>query len=624
MLHLLHPPIEPWLVRGERGVALNLFADRGPGLAIWLRCEPGNEARTIAMRPAGRVAGLHRFEAELPWDAHNQPTVYCFKVIERGQQCWLAADGKHARLPHRDQMFRIHRSERPPAWVRDQVFYQIFPDRFCQGDPSLAVRDGEYVYGTRRRPVVARPWGELPSRQHLAIEFYGGDLVGVLDRLDYLQHELGATALYLNPIFTSGSNHKYDTDDYYNVDPHLGGNQALAALAAELRRRGMRLLLDAVVNHTATNHPWFNLHGQHDTVGAAQSPESPWRAWYAFDAAGEYVGWNGSRSLPVLDFACEGVQRQVYAGEDAIVRHWLRPPYSIDGWRLDVIHMLGEGSGATNNAHHVRGLRRAVREESRDAYVLGEHFAEATRWLQGDQEDGAMNYYGFAHPLREWLAGADIEGAPSALATPDLAGWLDAARGRIPHDNQLAQLNLLDSHDTARFLTVLGGDTALMKLAVTMLFTWPGVPCIYYGDEIGLEGENDPDCRRCFDWDRARWDQDLFEHYRARIALRAGHAELRHGACLVLHAEGDVLAFARFLPDAATVVAINRGRAPADLRLPVWKLPVAAGAWRGATRRMPLERGEHGEQVLPIAVPARGEIVAHADTAAGEPAQGSR
>ncbi len=341
----------------------------------------------------------------------------------------------------------------------------------------------------------------------------------------------------------------------------------------------MRLVLDAVVNHTATNHPWFNLHGRHDTVGAGQSPDSPWRSWYVFDDAGGYAGWNGHPSLPVLDFASPEVQRQVYGGPDAIVRHWLRPPCSIDGWRLDVVHMLGEGSGATNNAHHVREFRRAVREENPEAYIVGEHFNEATRWLQGDQEDGAMNYYGFALPLREWLAGVDVGGAPSRLATADFAAWLEGARGRIPHDNQLAQLNLLDSHDTARFFTLLGGDTAAMKLAVTLLFAWPGVPCVYYGDEIGLEGGDDPDCRRCFDWERARWNHDLFEHYRACIALRRARAELRHGACQVLHAGGDVFALARFDRDAATIAAINRGRSAAALRLPAWQLPLE-GAWQ--------------------------------------------
>jgi alpha-glucosidase len=210
---------------------------------------------------------------------------------------------------------------------------------------------------------------------------------------------------------------------------------------------------------------------------------------------------------------------------------------------------------------------------------MGEHFSEATRWLQGDQEDGAMNYYGFAHPVREWLAELDIAYQPARLDTRELSAWLDGARGRIPYENQLAQLNLLDSHDTWRFLTLVGGSVEKMTLAVALLFGYPGAPCIYYGDEIGLEGGRDPDCRRCFDWERGRWNHSLFEHYRAMIALRKARGELRHGAYQALVADGDVFAFGRFTDAAASVFMVHRGRAPVVVRVPVWQLPIAA-RWR--------------------------------------------
>ena len=581
-MFLLHPQVEPWLVRTPQGCQVSLLAERGEGFDVWLRCEPDNEALRVPMRRAGRSGRLHRFEAVLPWDGGNDPTVYCFLVIEAGQQHWLAGDGPHARLPHRDQMFRVHRVDMPPSWVRDQVFYQIFPDRFCQGDPALAVKTDEYKTCMRRHSVVARSWGELPVARQGGYEFYGGDLVGVRHKLDYLAGELGVTALYLNPIFTAGSNHKYDTEDYYHVDPHLGGNAALEALSAELRARGMRLVIDAVVNHTGIDHPWFNLYRTHDSLGAANSPESPWRGWYSFDDHGQHHGWKGYLHLPVLDYRSPGLREQVYGGRDAILRHWLRPPYQIDGWRFDVIHMLGEGSGATNNAEYVRAFRRAMREENPASYVMGEHFGEATRWLQGDQEDGAMNYYGFAQPVREWLAGVDLWYLPSRLDTGELVAWLDATRGRIPYDNQLAQLNLLDSHDTSRFLTLVGGSVARLKLGATLLFAYPGAPCVYYGDEIGLEGGKDPDCRRCFDWDRGRWNSALFEHYRALIALRKARAELRHGATQLLVADGDVFAFGRFTASAASAFVIHRGGEPRTVRVPVWQLPVSA-AWRTAS-----------------------------------------
>jgi alpha-glucosidase len=586
-MFLLHPQIEPWLVRTPQGCRLSLLVDRAEGIQAWLRCEPDNEALRLPMQRTGRAGQLHRFEAVLPWDGGNDPTVYSFVVIEAGRQHWLAGDGPHARLPHRDQMFRVNRADTPPLWVREQVFYQIFPDRFCQGDPAIAVKTGEYATGIRRHGVVARPWGELPEAAQGGIEFFGGDLIGVRAQLDYLDRELGVTALYLNPVFTAGSNHKYDTEDYYHVDPHLGGDAALAALSADLRARGMRLVLDAVVNHTGVDHPWFNLHGVHDSVGAGTSAESPWRSWYSFDHRGQHHGWKGYLHLPVLDYRSPELRERVFGGSDAILRYWLRPPYQIDGWRFDVIHMLGEGSGSANNAQYVRAFRRAMREENPGSYVMGEHFSEATRWLQGDQEDGSMNYYGFAHPVREWLAGQDLAYLPAQLETRELTAWLDAARGRIPYDNQLAQLNLIGSHDTARFFTLVGASAAKMKLAATLLFAYPGAPCIYYGDEIGLEGGQDPDCRRCFDWDRSHWNAALSEHYRTLVALRKARVELRQGGYHALVADGDVFAFGRFVATSACVVVINRGGEPATVRIPLWQLPVSVAAWR-ATRAEPL------------------------------------
>ncbi len=603
-MFLLHPQVEPWLVRGEHGVRVVLLAERSEGILVQLRGEPDNEARFIDMHHAGREGELHRFEAELPWDHGNAPTVYCFKLIEGGKQFWLAADGQHPRVPHREQMFRVNATGTPPRWVREQVFYQIFPDRFCQGDPSLQVKSGEYVYG-HAGPVIAKRWGEPVGFDHPATEFYGGDLIGVRRSLDYLQKELGVTTLYLNPVFTSGSNHKYDTEDYYNVDPHLGGNAALAALSSGLHGRGMRLILDAVVNHTATNHPWFNLHGRHDALGAAQSETSKWRGWYNFDAEGSHVGWNGHTSLPVLDFANPALQEEVYAGDKAILRHWMRAPYSIDGWRFDVMHMLGEGPGSTNNAHYARAFRRTLLEENPEAYFLGEHFNEATRWLQGDQEDGAMNYYGFAHPVREWLAGTDIAYLPARLATADFSAWLDAARGRIPYDNQLAQLNMLDSHDTARFFTLVDTDVDAMKLAVTLQFAYPGAPCIYYGDEIGLEGGQDPDCRRCFDWDSAHWNRELLTHYKQAIALRKYREELRCGAYQALVAKDDAFAFARFPSTSAAIVALNRGAESSAIRIPVWQVPTPLAAWRAmGGEPMMADKGW-----VTVILPARGSVV---------------
>ena len=510
------------------------------------------------------------WEGPLRLNPSAEVTLYAFKLIVNGRQWWLSGGGVTPYFPERDVHFRFNPTYEPARWVWSSVFYQIFPERFFDGDPTNNVRSGEYLY--EGKPVVAKAWGELPERSQGPREFYGGDLQGVRQRLPYLQ-DLGVTALYLNPVFTSPSSHKYDTSDYEHVDPHFGGDEALAALCEDLQTRNMRIILDAVVNHTSERHPWFDRRAEFEG-GAYSGEDSPTRGFYTFRDAGDpesYVGWYDVRTLPVLDFAHPEVRARVFEDDDAILRRWLRPPYAVDGWRFDVIHMLGEGEGARNNAEYVRHFRRTLREENPQAYVLGEHFFEATSWLQGDQEDGAMNYYGFGLPVRAFLAGVDHREHPVQIDAADLKHLLTRARARLPFPVQLSQFNLLGSHDISRFLTAVKGDRALMKLGVTLLFTYIGVPCVYYGDEIGLEGGHDPDCRRTFPWDETAWDVELLEHTRTLIRFRREHKVLQEGAFQTLYAAGDVYAFGRILDEEVVIVVVNRG-AEAFINLPVWRL----------------------------------------------------
>jgi alpha-glucosidase len=573
-----HLPVVPWLTRHARGCRVQLSCAPAPDERVYVRAEPDNEELFIEMR---RVAPT-MFEADIPWDAGNFITVYCFRLQREASQVWLAADGMHPHIPQRDVHFRVCRDHVPPSWVKHQIAYQIFADRFHQADPTLAVRTDEYRYRDGSSRVVKRAWGEPVPHENMVTTFYGGDLAGIEQKLDYLHETLGVTMLYLNPIFASGSNHRYDTDDYFNVDPHLGGNAALTSLVDALRARGMRVLLDAVLNHTSDDHRWFNRWGRHGDGGAYQDTASPTRAWYCLRDSGEFVGWKGFDSLPVLDLSNPELQTTLYAGERSVLRHWMRAPYRIDGWRVDVAHMLGEGEGARNNAHYMRAFRRVMHEENAQTYLLGEQFNEATRWLQGDQQDGAMNYFGFTHPLRAWLAKVDINGAPLTIDTPTFAAWLRASRARIPYENQLAQLNLLDSHDTARFYTLLNKDVDAMRIAVALLFTYPGVPSIYYGDEIGMEGGRDPDCRRCFDWDNAHWNQTIFDTYRRLIALRRQRAELQEGAYVDLVAANDLFVFARVTARAMTLVAVNVGATETAIQWNPEHLPFVPRAWSPA------------------------------------------
>lgn len=566
-----HAPTPDFLETTDKGYALSLQVPNEVKLeAAWIRSEPDNEQFLSPMKEVSTDNIWTTYRGILRLDLSSDVTLYAFKLLAGGRQAWLSEAGVTPYFPERDLHFRLNPTYQSASWVWSQVFYQIFPERFFDGDPVNNVQDGEYLY--EGRPVVAKKWGELPDRRQGPREFYGGDLEGIRQKLPYLE-DLGVTALYLNPIFESPSSHKYDTVDYLSIDPHFGTNKTFAKLCQELRARDMRIILDAVVNHTSERHAWFDRHGEYAEPGAYQSAGSKTRGFYTFtsDDPESYHGWYGVKTLPVLDYANPTLRELIYEKDDAILRSWLRPPYKIDGWRFDVLHMLGEGTGAKNNATYVRHFRSTLREENPQAYVLGEHFFEATKWLQGDQEDAAMNYYGFTRPVTEFLAGVDYLGHRIKLDAADLEYLFTRARARIPFDIQLSQFNLLDSHDTPRLLTLLNGDKDLLKIAVTLLFTYIGVPCVYYGDEVGMEGAHDPDCRRTFPWDENEWDKDLRAHYQQLIKLRRNNKVLQEGAFLSLFAGGDIYAFARLLGNEIVIVALNRGE-PVNVDIPIWNL----------------------------------------------------
>jgi alpha-glucosidase len=569
--------------------------------AAWIRSEPDNEQFLSEMKLHRHEDGWQIWQGTLKLDTTHDITLYAFKFLVNGVQAWLSEYGVTPYFPERDVHFRYVPGYQAASWVWSQVFYQIFPDRFYDGDPSNNVTDGEYLY--RGKPVVAKQWDELPERKQGQREFYGGDLEGIRQKLPYLQ-ELGVTALYLNPVFTSPSSHKYDTVDYHNVDPHFGDNEILQKLCAELKQHNMRLILDAVVNHTSERHPWFDYDGEHAEIGAYKSTEAKTRDYYTFLGDGNYVSFYSVPTMPVLNFANENVQNLIYKDKNAILRTWLHPPYSIDGWRFDVVHMLGEGAGATNNATHVRGFRQALREENPQAYMLGEHFFEATKWLQGDQEDGAMNYFGFTLPLREFLSGIDVPGHKIHLDATHLDLMWQRARARLPFPIQLSQFNLLGSHDISRILTALENDIAHVKLAVTALFTYIGVPCIYYGDEVGLAGGDDPDCRRTFPWNESNWNRDLLSHYKKLITLRKTSNALQEGGFVSLYADGDVYAFARVLKNQSVITILNRGE-ETTVKLPIWK----AGTYQAFMSYLDEQEVQITQGWLELSISAKSSLV---------------
>lgn len=453
-----------------------------------------------------------------------------------------------------------------PEWVKDAVFYQIFPDRFARS-PRVP------------KPTGLQPWGSPPTVHG----YQGGDLLGVVEHLDYLA-DLGITAIYFNPIFRSASNHRYHTHDYYQVDPMLGGNAALRELLDAAHARGIKVVLDGVFNHASRGFFQF-----HDIL--ENGPESAYLDWFTVEdwplhpygsTQPNYRCWWGNPALPKFNTDTSAVREFLWG----VARYWIE--FGIDGWRLDV-------PAEINDDEFWRTFRRRVKTSNPEAYIVGEIWDEADRWLQGDQFDAVMNY-GVARAALGFFAAAtfDRDYRPGGFRLREMTARqflqeVDRLMQRYPWPIVQAQLNLLDSHDTARFITQARGDRSALQLALLFLLTIPGAPCIYYGTEIGMAGGPDPDCRRAFPWDEAAWDKELLAWVKRAIALRHAHPALRRGRFEPLYATDDVCAFGRRLDEERAVVAFNAGRVGRTFNIETGDLlpdGEATDLWGGGSARV--------------------------------------
>ena len=423
-----------------------------------------------------------------------------------------------------------------PDWVKNAVFYQIFPDRFAKSN---------WI----EKPDNFESWDSPPTIHG----FKGGDLLGVYEKLDYLQ-DLGISAIYFNPIFQSASNHRYHTHDYYLVDPLLGGNKAFKTLLNEAHKRNIRIVLDGVFNHASRGFFQFN----HILETGEKSPYINWFNIYsyplnAYQGKPNYQCWWGAPALPEFNTDNNQVRRFLFD----VARYWV--DQGIDGWRLDIPFDI-------NDDDFWREFRRTVKEANPDAYIVGEIPSEAQRWMKGDMFDAVMNYQ-FTLACLGFFGGqnTDFELSKGMMGFSDIK-ILDAEMfskrcieliNLYPHDFSLAQLNLLDSHDMPRFLSLVNGNKDAFLLATLFQMTYPGAPCIYYGDEIGLTGGKDPDCRKAFPWDESKWDHDLRNQIKTYIQLRHAHPALRTGDYIPLFAESDILAFMRKDDKESLIIIIN-------------------------------------------------------------------
>ena len=483
----------------------------------------------------------------------NLQNSYRFAFIGHGKYEWLNARGLFDHDVHSNNDFQIVAIPGNPEWIKSSVFYQIFPDRFARSGKVNITPDWAYP----------REWNLLPRGRgkFTGQELYGGDLYGVQEHLDHVT-ELGANGIYFTPIFPSQSNHRYDATSFDHVDPILGGDKAFQSLIKVAKKNGIRILGDLTSNHCGAGHNWL--------AKAKKDKKSKERTYFFWDKSIKwgYVGWYGLESLPKLNYASKALRKAVYEGNKSIVKKWISPKFGMAGWRIDVGNMTGVQGAENHHVEVMQGIRQAMQEVNPDSWLVAENGDFIASDLNGLGWQGAMNYQGFMRPFWNWInRNPEITGGFQGLpfAMPKINGKqlvesIQEFNASIPWRSLTASMMLLDSHDTARFRTVVLGDIQAHKTAMTMMLSYPGVPSIFAGDEIGLEGSWGEDARRTINWeDRSGWDTEFFAEVKKLVKLRKTQDALINGGLRWIAVENDYIAYLRESKKQSLLVLVSRG-----------------------------------------------------------------
>ena len=571
---------------------------------------------------------------EVKYQLDNEKITYYFEIQAGRARCYFDTRGV-VKQTEAHYYFCIIPGFSTPDWAKGAVMYQIMVDRFCNGDPSNDVLTGEYRY-IGDKSVRVEDWYRYPAQMDVR-NFYGGDLQGVLDKMDYLQ-ELGIDVIYFNPLFVSPSNHGYDIQDYDNIDPHKGrivsdegnlledwqtenrfasryidrvtnpknleaSNQLFIELVQEAHKRGIRVIIDGVFNHCGSFNKWLDRERIYEgregyANGAFIDRNSPYHSFFMFHDENRfpynttYDGWWGHDTLPKLNYENS---RELYEYIMKIGAKWVSPPFNADGWRLDVAADLGRSPEF--NHRFWRDFRRAVKNANPNAIILAEHYGDPSSWLQGDQWDTVMNYDAFMEPVTWFLTGMQKH---SDDYRPDLLGNAESFWGAMGYHTAcfatpslFVAMNELSNHDHSRFLTrtnrkvgrmnTLGPEAAneginkaVMREAVLIQMTWPGAPTIYYGDEAGLCGFTDPDNRRTYPWGRE--DQELIAYHKAVIRMHKENEEFKTGSIKWMLSDFNMIGYARFTRTNHSAILINNNDHEVTKEVSVWELGIPRDA----------------------------------------------
>lgn len=579
---------------GSKYYISNPFPKKGETISIRLRMLENTELTNVLLRTKEfgmerlytmkilkKEKGLIYFSCEVA--VHEAKLHYQFYLVTKETIYYYTQYRITDYIPEESRDFTIVVDYQKPDWVKKAVFYQIFPERFCNGKPEISVKDGEYTY-QGHKAIQVKDWNTPAAtwEEGHGVDFYGGDLYGILDKLDYLQ-TLGVTAVYLNPIFVSPSVHKYDCIDFYHVDPHLGGDEALVRLAEELHKRKMKLILDISINHTSSAGEWFNRDNEfyEKEVGAYQNKDAKEREFYFFNEENHYDTWVGVQTMPKLNYTSGELRDRIYKAYDSVLKKWIHAPYCIDGWRFDVADCMARNE-IVDLYHEVwRELRKELKKEKPNLLILAEDWSDCSEMFQGEEWDSAMNYFGCTRPIREFLGETDLfhvrndilRKIPVRMSATQLKNRILSYYSRIPYSISNQLYNLLNSHDIARLYNNEQIHKKEYHGAVMMLFTLPGTPSIYYGDEILLNGRisDNEGFRFPMDWSK-ELDEDRrnnYQLYQKLAFLRQSSEALSDGGFQVVYEEGYVFAYARFTETELIFVICSTNSLEQKIALPL-------------------------------------------------------
>ncbi len=494
----------------------------------------------------------------------NQVAQYRFLFVSKGSYHWLNAVGLFPFDVTSANDFQIFAKPQYPQWINKSVFYQIFPDRFAKSGKSRKVP----------KNFIQRDWNDLPrgKDETTGVEYFGGDLDGVKNHLDHIS-DLGISGIYFTPFFPASSTHRYDASSFYKVDPLLGGDDALISLSKAASKKGIRIMGDLTTNHCGAANPWIKK--------ALKDRKSVERGFFYWDKTVPhgYEGWWGLASLPKLNYNSQKLRNLMWQSKNSVVRKWLRTPYNMAGWRIDVGNMTGRYKAEDLNREIMREIRAVMDQENPEAWLVAENADHFPADLDGFGWHGTMNYNGFMRPVWGWLQeNPVVEGGFFGLPTNvprftggEMVAAMKMFNGGVPWRALMASMLLLNSHDTARFRNVVGGNVQRHFAGMGLLLTYPGVPSIFAGDEIGLGGAWGEDSRRTINWgDRSEWDSNFFDRVKTLVKIRSTQHALAYGGLRWIAVENDYVAYLRESEEESLLIVV--ARAASEIRLDLGEL----------------------------------------------------